>query len=134
MRADDGRAIPAFVGQALSGRPLTVAGDGSQTRSICYVDDTVRGILALAFSAHAGPVNIGNPDELSMLALAEWIRELTGSRSPIEFIDLPVDDPKVRRPDTARAEQLLGWRPEVTSEEGLRATVAWFAGRRSAAA
>jgi dTDP-glucose 4,6-dehydratase len=128
MRPDDGRAIPAFIGQALTGRPLTVAGDGSQTRSICYVDDTVRGILAMAFSAHAGPVNIGNPDELSMLRLAQWIVELTGSSAPIEFIDLPVDDPKVRRPDTTRAESLLGWRPEVASEEGLRRTVAWFAG------
>ncbi|SOC47661.1 dTDP-glucose 4,6-dehydratase [Blastococcus aggregatus] len=127
MRADDGRAIPAFVGQALSGRPLTVAGDGSQTRSICYVDDTVTGILALAFSDHAGPVNIGNPDELSMLRLAEWILELTGSDSPVEFIDLPVDDPKVRRPDTTRAEQLLDWRPTVPSEVGLRRTVDWFA-------
>src|SRR3712207_9162645 len=83
MRPDDGRAIPAFMGQALSGRPLTVAGDGSQTRSICYVDDTVRGILAMAFSHHTGPVNIGNPDELSMLRLAEWIVELTGSSSGI---------------------------------------------------
>ena len=129
MRADDGRAIPAFVGQARSGRPLTVAGDGSQTRSICYVDDTVAGILALAFSDHAGPVNIGNPDELSMLRLAEWIVELTGSDSPVEFIDLPVDDPKVRRPDTTRAEQLLDWRPTVPSEVGLRRTVDWFAER-----
>ncbi len=127
MRPDDGRAIPAFVSQALSGRPVTVAGDGSQTRSICYVDDTVRGILAMAHSGHAGPVNIGNPDELSMLRLAQWIVELTGSSSEISFIDLPVDDPKVRRPDTRRAEELLGWRPTVTSEEGLRATVAWFA-------
>ena len=127
MRPDDGRAIPAFIGQALSGRPLTVAGDGSQTRSICYVEDTARGILEMAASTHAGPVNIGNPDELSMLRLAEWIVELTGSSSPIEFIDLPVDDPKVRRPDTTRAEELLGWRPAVQSEEGLRRTVAWFA-------
>jgi dTDP-glucose 4,6-dehydratase len=134
MRPDDGRAIPAFIGQALSGRPLTVAGDGSQTRSICFVDDTVRGILAMAFSSHAGPVNIGNPDELSMLRLAEWIVELTGSDSAIEFIDLPVDDPKVRRPDTARAAQLLGWRPTVPSEDGLRATVAWFAAQRGTAA
>jgi dTDP-glucose 4,6-dehydratase len=127
MRPDDGRAIPAFIGQALACRPLTVAGDGSQTRSICYVDDTVRGILAMALSSHAGPVNIGNPDELSMLRLAEWIVELTGSTSPIEFVDLPVDDPKVRRPDTTRAEALLDWRPQVPSEEGLRRTVAWFA-------
>jgi dTDP-glucose 4,6-dehydratase len=126
MRPDDGRAIPAFIGQALAGRPLTVAGDGSQTRSICYVEDTVRGILAMAYSSHAGPVNIGNPDELSMLRLAQWIVELTGSSSEISFIDLPVDDPKVRRPDTGRAEELLGWRPTVSSEEGLRATVAWF--------
>src|SRR3954451_18311279 len=127
LRPDDGRATPAFIGQALSGRPLTVAGDGSQTRSICYVDDTVRGILALAFSAEAGAINIGNPDELSMLKLAEWIKELTGSSSPIDFIDLPVDDPKGRRPDTTRAERLLGWRPAVPSEEGLRRTVGWFA-------
>jgi dTDP-glucose 4,6-dehydratase len=133
MRADDGRAIPAFIGQALDGRPVTVAGDGSQTRSICYVDDTVRGILAMAFSGHAGPVNIGNPDELSMLRLAQWVVELTGSSSAIEFIDLPVDDPKVRRPDTGRAEQLLGWQPTVPSEEGLRSTVAWFAARRRTA-
>jgi dTDP-glucose 4,6-dehydratase len=134
MRADDGRAIPAFIGQALDGRPLTVAGDGSQTRSICYVDDTARGVLALAFSVHAGPVNIGNPDELSMLRLARWIAELTGSESAVEFVDLPVDDPKVRRPDTTRAEQLLGWRPMVPSEEGLRRTVAWFADRGAEAA
>lgn len=130
MRPDDGRAIPAFIGQALSGRPLTVAGDGSQTRSICYVDDTVRGILELAGSPHAGPVNIGNPDELSMLRLAQWIVELIGSSSPIEFIDLPVDDPKVRRPDTTRAEELLAWRPSVPSAEGLRRTVDWFAAQR----
>ncbi|MGY1840884.1 MULTISPECIES: UDP-glucuronic acid decarboxylase family protein [unclassified Modestobacter] len=130
MRPDDGRAIPAFVGQALAGRPLTVAGDGSQTRSICYVDDTVRGILALASSTETGPVNIGNPDELSMLELARWIVQLTGSSSEIGFIDLPVDDPKVRRPDTTRAQQLLDWRPQVASEEGLRRTVDWFAAQR----
>src|SRR3954470_3457748 len=134
MRPDDGRAIPAFVGQALSNRPLTVAGDGSQTRSICYVDDTVRGILALAFSTETGPMNIGNPDELSMLDLARWIVELTGSASEIGFIDLPVDDPKVRRPDTTAAERALGWRPTVSSEEGLRRTVAWFASQQEALA
>jgi dTDP-glucose 4,6-dehydratase len=93
----------------------------------------VRGILAMAFSDHTGPVNIGNPDELSMLRLAEWIVELTGSSSEITFVDLPVDDPKVRRPDTTRAEQLLGWRPTVPSEEGLRHTVAWFAEQLQAA-
>ncbi len=129
MRADDGRAIPAFVGQGLDGRPLTVADDGSRTRPICYVDDTVRGILALAFSDQPGPVNTGNPDELSMLRLAEWIVELTGS-SEIGDVDLPVDDPKVRRPDTRRAQELLGWRPAVPSEEGLRRTVDRFAERR----
>jgi dTDP-glucose 4,6-dehydratase len=91
----------------------------------------VRGILSMAFSGHAGPVNIGNPDELSMLRLAEWIVELTGSDSPVEFIDLPVDDPKVRRPDTARAEQLLDWRPTVPPAEGLRRTVRWFAARQA---
>jgi dTDP-glucose 4,6-dehydratase len=133
MRPDDGRAIPAFVGQALSGRPLTVAGDGSQTRSISYVDDTVRGILALAFSTETGPMNIGNPEELSMLELARWIVQLTGSASEISFIDLPVDDPKVRRPDTTLAAQALGWHPTVSSEEGLRRTVAWFAAQREAA-
>jgi dTDP-glucose 4,6-dehydratase len=111
-----------------------VAGDGSQTRSICYVDDTVRGILDLAFSTETGPMNIGNPEELSMLELARWIVELTGSDSEIGFIDLPVDDPKVRRPDTSRAEQALGWRPRVSSEEGLRQTVAWFASQREALA
>jgi dTDP-glucose 4,6-dehydratase len=131
MRPDDGRAIPAFIGQALDGRPLTVAGDGSQTRSICYVGDTVRGILEMAFATHAGPVNIGNPDELSMLRLAQWIVELTGSDSPIEFIDLPVDDPKVRRPDTTRAEELLDWRPSVPSAEGLLRTVDWFTAQRT---
>src|SRR3569833_952158 len=122
MRSDDGRAIPAFIGQALSGRPLTVAGDGSQTRSICYVDDTVRGALAMAVSTETGPINIGNPDELSMLRLAEWITELTGSSSSIEFIDLPVDDPKVRRPDTTRAAHLLGWQPTVPSVVGQQHT------------
>src|SRR4051795_3723461 len=131
MRPDDGRAIPTFIGQALAGKPVTVAGDGSQTRSICFVDDTVRGVLAMALSGHAGPVNIGNPDELSMLRLAEWIVEITGSDSPIEFIDLPVDDPKVRRPDTTRAEELLSWRPTVPSAEGLRRTVEWFAARQA---
>ncbi|HEV7725351.1 MAG: UDP-glucuronate decarboxylase [Modestobacter sp.] len=130
MRPDDGRAIPAFIGQALDGRPLTVAGDGSQTRSICYVEDTVRGILEMASSTHAGPVNIGNPDELSMLELARWIVQLTGSESTIDFVDLPVDDPKVRRPDTTRAEELLAWRPAVPSAEGLRRTVDWFAAGR----
>ena len=126
MRPDDGRAIPTFISQALAGRPITVAGDGSQTRSICYVDDTVAGILALAASDEAGPINIGNQDEMTMLELAERIRTLTGTSSAIEFIDLPTDDPKVRRPDTTRAEQLLGWKPQVHPDDGLRQTLAWF--------
>jgi dTDP-glucose 4,6-dehydratase len=126
MRPDDGRAIPTFIRQALMGEPLTVAGDGSQTRSVCYVDDTIRGILALALSDHSGPINIGNPDEMSVLELAQRIRALTGSSSPIEFIDLPVDDPRVRRPDTRLARELLGWQPVVDTDAGLRQTIAWF--------
>jgi dTDP-glucose 4,6-dehydratase len=132
MRVDDGRAIPAFMSQALSGRPLTVAGDGSQTRSLCYVEDTVEGILALAASGHAGPVNIGSSDELSMLELAERVRELAGSSSPIEFVDLPTDDPKKRRPDTTLAEQLLGWQPRTPVADGLKRTLEWFAAEASA--
>lgn len=126
MRPDDGRAIPTFIRQALMGEPLTVAGDGSQTRSVCYVDDTIRGILALALSDHSGPINIGNPDEMSVLELAQRIRALTGSSSPIEFVDLPVDDPRVRRPDTRLARELLGWEPVVGTDAGLRQTIAWF--------
>ena len=126
MRPDDGRAIPSFIRQALRGEPLTIAGDGSQTRSICYVDDTVSGILALAASGHPGPMNIGNPEEMSILLLAERIRELAGSSSPIEFIERPVDDPAVRRPDTSLAERVLSWRPEVDWREGLARTIRWF--------
>ncbi|WP_067475196.1 UDP-glucuronic acid decarboxylase family protein [Actinomadura hibisca] len=126
MRPDDGRAIPTFLGQALAGEPLTVTGDGGQTRSICYVDDTVRGILQLAESEHPGPMNIGSPFETSMLDLARLIIELTGSSSQVRFIDRPEDDPKVRRPDTTLAHEVLGWKPKVTVEEGLRATIEWF--------
>ena len=126
MRPDDGRAVPTFVRQALTGEDLTVTGDGSQTRSICHVDDTVRGILALALSAHPGPVNIGSPYEMSMGDLARLIIDLTGSRSGIRFIGRPEDDPRVRRPDTALAEGALGWRPRVTVEQGLRGTIEWF--------
>jgi dTDP-glucose 4,6-dehydratase len=126
MRADDGRAIPTFMGQALRGEPLTVAGDGSQTRSICYVEDTVRGILAVAASQHAGPVNIGAPDEVTMRELAERIRDITGSASDITYIELPVDDPKVRRPDISRARELVGWEPSVAPADGLRRTAEWF--------
>ncbi|WP_152564144.1 MULTISPECIES: NAD-dependent epimerase/dehydratase family protein [Actinomadura] len=126
MRPDDGRAIPTFLRQALTGEDLTVTGDGSQTRSICHVDDTVRGILALAASGHPGPVNIGSPYEVSMAGLARLIIELTGSPSGIRFVDRPEDDPRVRRPDTSLAEEVLGWRPRLTIEEGLRATIEWF--------
>jgi dTDP-glucose 4,6-dehydratase len=127
MRPHDGRAIPTFMRQALRGEPLTVAGDGSQTRSICYVDDTVAGILALARSDISGPVNIGNPEEMSVLELAETIRDLAGSDSPIKYIDRPVDDPAVRRPDTSLARERLGWQPTVPREMGLRRTLDWFA-------
>src|SRR5436305_6084913 len=117
MRPDDGRAIPTFITQALAGRPLTVAGDGSQTRSVCYVDDTVSGILALAADDFAGPVNIGGPDEMTVLALAEMIRDLAGADSPVEFVPRPVDDPAVRRPDTSLARRRLGWQPVVPVKE-----------------
>ncbi len=126
MRPDDGQAIPTFLRQALTGEDLTVTGDGSQTRSICHVDDTVRGILALALSGHPGPVNIGSPYEISMADLARLIIELTGSPSGIRFIGRPEDDPRVRRPDTGLAEDVLGWRPRITVEGGLRSTIEWF--------
>ncbi|GGV22147.1 epimerase [Actinomadura cremea] len=127
MRPDDGRAIPTFLRQALTGEPLTVTGDGTQTRSICHVDDTVRGIVALALADHPGPVNIGSPYEVSMAELAELIIGLTGSPSALRFVDRPQDDPRVRRPDTTLAEDVLGWRPRVGVEEGLRTTIEWFA-------
>ncbi len=123
MRADDGRAIPNFVRQALAGAPVTVAGDGSQTRSICYVSDLVDGLVRMARSDQPGPINIGNQHEVSMLDLARWIIRLTHSDSAIEFIDRPVDDPSVRRPDTTLAHDLLDWRAQVDPEEGLRRTI-----------
>jgi dTDP-glucose 4,6-dehydratase len=126
MRPFDGRAIPTFIRQALLGAPLTVAGDGSQTRSVCYVDDLVEGIFRLLNSDLQGPINIGNPHELSMLALAEWIIELTDSPSEIEFVPRPEDDPGVRRPDITQATCRLGWEPRVSIEDGLRRTIAWF--------
>jgi dTDP-glucose 4,6-dehydratase len=127
MRPHDGRAIPTFIRQALAGDSLTVTGDGSQTRSVCYVDDTVTGILALAASDFAGPVNIGGSQELTVLRLAETIRNLVGSTSPVEFVSRPVDDPAMRRPDTTIAQRRLGWCPTVPLEEGLRHTIKWFA-------
>jgi dTDP-glucose 4,6-dehydratase len=132
MRLDDGRAIPAFISQALAGEPITVAGDGQQTRSLCYVEDTVAGILALAAGDCPGPVNIGGSQEISMLALAEQIRDVAGSASPVEFIDLPVDDPRVRRPDTTLAREVLGWEQRVPFDEGLKRTLEWFAALRAA--
>lgn len=126
MRPNDGRAIPNFIRQALAGEPVTVAGDGSQTRSICYVDDLVSGILAMADSDHPGPINIGNPHEISMKDLAEWIISLTGSTSRLEYIPRPVDDPTVRQPDTTLATEVLGWAPQVSIEDALLRTIDWF--------
>jgi dTDP-glucose 4,6-dehydratase len=126
MRPDDGRAVPTFVRQALAGEPLTVAGDGSQTRSIQYVDDLVAGCLAVLGSTLAGPVNIGNPQEVSILDLALLVRELAGSASPVVHVARPEDDPTVRRPDVTLAREQLGWEPRVDLAEGLRRTIAWF--------
>lgn len=120
MRPHDGRAIPTFVRQALANEPLTVFGDGSQTRSFCYVDDLIRGLVLLAESGEHYPINIGNPQELSLLELAQAVVSVTGSKSEIVFEALPVDDPQVRQPDITRARQLLGWEPTVPLDEGLR--------------
>jgi dTDP-glucose 4,6-dehydratase len=124
MRSNDGRAIPTFLRQAIEGKPVTVFGDGSQTRSFCYVDDMIRGLVLLAESDEHLPVNVGNPDEKPLLELAETIIRLTGSSSEIVFEALPVDDPQIRQPDITRAKQLLGWQPEVELEDGLRKTIA----------
>jgi dTDP-glucose 4,6-dehydratase len=126
MRPNDGRAIPTFIRQALRGEPITVSGDGSQTRSVCYVSDLVEGVLRLLRSSHPGPMNIGNPSELSVLELAETIRQMTGSRSPITFIPRPQDDPMVRQPRIDLAREVLGWKPEIGLEEGLERTIGWF--------
>ncbi|GAA3950506.1 GDP-mannose 4,6-dehydratase [Actinomadura viridis] len=131
MRPDDGRAIPTFIRQALAGDPITVTGDGGQTRSVCYVDDTVGGVLALAGGGHSGPVNIGGAEEMTILDLALLVREIAGSRSPVRLVDSPVDDPRRRRPDTTRARETLGWAPEVPLSQGLRRTIAWFRERPS---
>jgi len=133
MRVDDGRVVPTFIGQALAGEPLTVAGDGSQTRSLCHVDDTTRGLLALATSHHHGPVNIGNPHELSVRDIAATVLRVTGSSSTLTQVDLPQDDPKLRCPDITLARRALGWEPLVPLQEGLASTVAWFADRRAPA-
>jgi dTDP-glucose 4,6-dehydratase len=128
MAENDGRAVPNFISQAIAGKPLTVYGDGSQTRSFCYVDDLIRGLVLLAESDEHMPVNIGNPGEFTILELAEAVIAATGSSSPIVFEALPVDDPQVRQPDITRARQLLGWEPEVGLEEGLRRTLASLEG------
>jgi nucleoside-diphosphate-sugar epimerase len=126
MRRDDGRAVPAFLTQALAGEPLTVFGDGSQTRSLCYVDDLIEGVIRLWDSDYTLPINIGNPDELTMLQLAELVRSVTDSKSEIEFQPLPEDDPLRRRPDISRSRAILGWEPTVDLRAGLTATAAWW--------
>ena len=131
MRARDGRVVPAFISQALAGEPLTVFGDGSQTRSFCYVDDLIEGIVRLLFSEIGDPVNIGNPAEMTVLQFAEVIRHLTGNRSAIEFKELPVDDPRVRQPDISLARTRLGWQPRVPLEQGLERTIAYFRALKS---
>ena len=126
MRLNDGRALPAFIGQALRGEDLTVFGDGSQTRSFCYVDDLVEGIYRLLFSDYSSPVNVGNPDEISLKEFAEEVLKLTNSDVKIVYKQLPVDDPKQRRPDITRAKALLGWEPKVSRSEGLKITYDYF--------
>lgn len=126
MRLNDGRALPAFIGQALRGEDLTVFGDGSQTRSFCYVDDLVEGIYRLLLSDYAEPVNVGNPDEISLKDFAEEIIALTGTKQKIVYRPLPVDDPKQRRPDISRAKKILGWSPKVDRKDGLKITYDYF--------
>ncbi len=126
MRLNDGRALPAFIGQALRGEDLTVFGDGSQTRSFCYVDDLVEGIYRLLMSDYTMPVNIGNPDEISLKEFAEEIIKLTGTQQKIVYKPLPVDDPKQRKPDITKAKSILGWEPKVKRSEGVRTTYEYF--------
>jgi len=126
MRLNDGRALPAFIGQALRGEDLTVFGDGSQTRSFCYVDDLVEGIYRLLLSDYAMPVNVGNPDEISLKEFAEEVLKLTGNNVKISYQPLPKDDPKQRKPDITKARALLGWEPSVSRSEGLKKTYAYF--------
>jgi dTDP-glucose 4,6-dehydratase len=126
LRLDDGRAVSNFLHQALLGKPITIYGDGSQTRSFCYVDDEVRGFLALLDGDVTGPVNIGNPDEFTVSQLAEMVLEVTGSPSEIVYEPLPVDDPTQRQPDITLARSALGWEPEIALREGLERTATWF--------
>jgi dTDP-glucose 4,6-dehydratase len=132
MRLDDGRVVSNFVTQALRGMPLTVYGDGSQTRSLCYVDDEVDGLLALLASGYAGPVNVGNDDERTVKEIAELVVELTGSRSEIAYLPLPADDPAQRRPDLTVARREIGWKPATSLRDGLVSTIDWFKARLDA--
>ena len=129
MRPDDGRVVSNFIVQALAGKPLTIYGDGSQTRSFCYVDDQARGLVALLDSDHVGPVNIGNPDEFTVIELAVTVLELTGSASELVSKPLPQDDPTRRRPDISLAARVMGWKPEISLREGLIRTIPWFEAR-----
>jgi dTDP-glucose 4,6-dehydratase len=129
MRLRDGRVVPAFIGQALTGQPLTIFGDGSQTRSFCYVSDLIDGIYRLSQSDFHEPVNIGNPREMTIRQFAEEIIRITGTESKIDFRPLPVDDPKVRQPDITRAREVLGWEPRVDFDEGIRKTIDYFRGQ-----
>ncbi len=131
MRRRDGRAVPAFVTQALAGEPVTVFGDGSQTRSLCYVDDLIDGLERLFFSDHVHPVNLGNPRELTMLQLAQLVCDITGSNSRIVHRPLPVDDPRRRCPDITTARRVLGWSPRITLEDGLGRTIDWWRGAQA---
>jgi dTDP-glucose 4,6-dehydratase len=126
MRLNDGRVLPAFIGQSLRGEDLTIFGDGSQTRSFCYVDDLVEGIYRLLFSDYALPVNLGNPDEITILDFAKEIIELTGTTQKIIYQPLPQDDPKVRQPDISKAKSLLNWEPKVSRKDGIARTYAYF--------
>ncbi len=126
MRLDDGRALPAFISQALNNENLTVFGDGSQTRSFCYVDDLVNGIFLLLMSNEHNPINIGNPSEITIKEFAEEVIKLTNSKSKIDYLDLPIDDPKVRRPDISKAKKILGWEPKIKREDGLLRTIDYF--------
>ena len=126
MRLRDGRVVPSFISQALNNEPLTVFGDGSQTRSFCFVSDLIEGIFRLAMSEHHGPINIGNPVEMTIRQFAEKILEITGATGGITYKELPVDDPKVRQPDITRANTLLGWRPKVDFDKGIRITIDYF--------
>jgi dTDP-glucose 4,6-dehydratase len=129
MRLEDGRVVPAFIGQALRGEALTIFGDGKQTRSFCYVSDLIDGIFRLMMSDYHLPVNVGNPREMTIREFAEAIREMTGTTSGIEHKELPVDDPKIRQPDITRAKALLGWEPRVEFEDGIRKTIEYFRSR-----